>query len=360
MRPKCTQLDFTGQHIFSGLDIGKKSWQVCIVTEHFEHKMFTQPPEPEKLMQYLKRNFPGAQYHCAYEAGYFGFWIHDRLHQLGADCIVVHPADIPTNHKEKIHKNNRVDARKIALSLRAGQLKPIYVPQRDLLEDRSFVRLRSMLVTKQTRCKNQIKGLLSFYGIMIPDKFASSYWSRSFINWIEQITMERTSGNQTRSTLLNELKYLRELTAQVTHQIRLMAKEEQYRHNVELLTTVDGISTLAAMILLTELVSIDRFKSLDELASLCGLIPGEDSTGDDITITGITPRCNMILRSLLIESAWVAVRKDPALMMAFNKLALRMPKNKAIIRIARKLLNRIRFVLKQQQPYKYGIVAQAA
>jgi hypothetical protein len=54
---------------------------------------------------------------------------------------------------------------------------------------------------------------------------------------------------------------------------------------------------------------------------------------------------------VLIESAWIAVRKDPALMLAFNKLSLRKKKTKAIVHIARKLLNRIRFVLNNQQPY---------
>jgi len=42
---KGNKLDFTGQHIYVGMDIHKKSWSVSIYTEHFEHKTFTQPPE---------------------------------------------------------------------------------------------------------------------------------------------------------------------------------------------------------------------------------------------------------------------------------------------------------------------------
>jgi len=37
--------------------------------------------------------------------------------------------------------------------------------------------------------------------------------------------------------------------------------------------------------------------------------------------------------------------------MVFNKLSLRMKKTQAIVHIARKLLNRIRFVLKNQRQY---------
>lgn len=89
-----TKLSFKDQTIYVGLDIAKKSWNVTILTEDFFHKTFTQPPIPDVLVGYLKRNFPDAHYICAYEAGLFGFWICSALKRLGADCIVVHPSDI--------------------------------------------------------------------------------------------------------------------------------------------------------------------------------------------------------------------------------------------------------------------------
>ncbi len=52
----------------------------------------------------------------------------------------------------------------------------------------------------------------------------------------------------------------------------------------------------------------------------------------------------------------VAVRKDPALLMAFNELCKRTTKTKAIVKIARKLLNRIRYVLKNQEEYVPAVV----
>jgi transposase len=111
------------------------------------------------------------------------------------------------------------------------------------------------------------------------------------------------------------------------------------------------------MVFLTEIVEIDRFKNIDHLASYVGLIPGEDSSGDQEIHTGISRRRNQHLRHLLIESSWIAVRKDPALIKSFNELAKRMPKNKAIIRIARKLLRRIHFVLKNQEYYEPCVVS---
>lgn len=356
MYRQSTKLDFSGQHIFVGLDVGKKRWKSSILTERFEHKTFTQPPEVKVLINYLRGNFPGARYHCVYEAGFCGFWIHDELKRQGVDCLVVNPADVPTKHKEQAHKTDRVDARKLARNLRNGELDPIYVPTRTSLEDRSLVRARYHFVQKQTRCKNQIKGLLHFYGITTPPDILEKHWSQRFIRWLQQLTMQRASGNLALKALIEELLSLRRMIAELTRQIRALAVQEPYRRPVARLVTIPGISTLTAMILLTELIDIHRFHTLDHLASYVGLVPSEHSSGDSEIITGISPRRNPLLRALLIECSWVAVRKDPALMMAFNKLTQRMPKNRAIIRIARKLLNRVRYVLKHRQPYQSRVV----
>ncbi len=53
------------------------------------------------------------------------------------------------------------------------------------------------------------------------------------------------------------------------------------------------------------------------------------------------PRHNKILRSLLIETAWISVRIDPSLTLYYSELIKRMTGKRAIIRVARKLLNRV-------------------
>jgi len=351
-----SKLDFTGQQIYVGMDVHKKSWSISIYTEQFEHKTFSQPPEVGVLVNYLKRNFPGAAYKSVYEAGFSGFWIHDRLQEQGVQCLVVNPADVPTKDKERTGKTDRVDCRKLARSLRSGDIEGIYVPSRPKAEDRSLIRTRHSMVKKQTRCKNQIKSILCFYGIHIPDDLARSHWSKRFINWIESIRMERASGDITLKVHLAELAHIRQVIAELNRAIRALATTCDYRNNVRILKTVPGVSTLTAMTLLTELYDITRFKTLDKLCSYVGLIPNTDSSGETDHKTGMTGRRNNHLRGIIIESAWTAVRKDPALMMAFNELCKHMTKTNAIVRIARKLLNRIRYVLKNQQEYVPAVI----
>ena len=354
-----TYADFTGQDVFVGIDASKRNWRVAVRVGQQFHKRFAQAPQPEILMAYLRRHFPGAQYHCVYEAGYEGFWIHDRLRALGAGCIVVHPADVPTSDRERQFKNDPVDADKLARDLSNGELQGIYVPARSLLEDRTFIRMRNCFVRKQTRCKNQIKAFLEFYGHRVSEEHLERYWSRAYIRWIESLTMERPSGQQALHALVQELLFVRQIIAGINRQIRHLACEEPYAGVVPYISSVSGVSLLAAMIFVAEVVDINRFNTLDELASYVGLVPGERSSGESQVFTGITHRRNAALRHIIIECAWAAQREDPALLHAFTQLSRRMPKNRAIVRIARKLLNRMRCAWKNRQPYVVGVAAAA-
>lgn len=353
---KGTRLDFTGQSIYVGLDVHKKSWSVSIFSEQCEHKRFNQDPKTDTLVHYLKKNFPGATYHAAYEAGFSGFWAHDQLREQGVNCLVVHPADVPTTNKERTTKRDQVDCRKIARHLRHGDLRGIYVPPRLQLEDRSLVRTRQNLVRKQTRCKNQIKALLHYYGQYPSAEEVEGSWSQSFMRWLESLRMKGNSGDRVMQIHLEELRYLRGLIVSLNRDLLLLSREPAYRESVRRLKTVPGVSTLTAMIFLTELVDIDRFASLDRLASYVGLIPDIRASGESERVGGLTFRRNPQLRAVLIEAAWVAARKDPVLLLAFNTYSRRMKKTVAIVKIARKLLNRMRYVLKNQMDYVPGVI----
>ena len=356
MKAQASQLDFAVQDIYIGIDVHLSSWTVSIYSAHLEHKTFRQDPRPETLIRYLQRHFPGARYHGVYEAGYLGFWIHDALTAGGINMMVINPADVPTTGRERSFKHDPVDARKLARALRAGQLRPIYVPSREAIEDRQLVRLRGRLISKQTRVKNQIKAMLRHFGIEFAPEFAQSHWSRAFIRWLESLTqpgdgMQHRSGAIALGLLIDELHALRRQILDATRAIRALALTDRYRRRTEFLMTLKGIGLVSAMVLLTELVDIERFRSLDHLASYVGLVPGKRASAEHDPTQRLTNRRSAQLRYILIESAWVAARRDPALNRDFERLAVRMKKSEAIIRIAKKQLARIRFVLKNERPY---------
>ena len=358
MQRQVKQLDFSGQNIYVGLDTHKKQITVTILGERLSHKTFSQPPRAEVLVSYLKRNFPGATYYAAYEAGFSGFWLQESLQAQGVNCIVVNPADVPTKDKERRQKRDLLDSRKIARSLRNGELEPIYVPTQQGQQDRSLVRTRYKIMGNLTRCKNRIKSLLSFYHIEFPEEFAQrgTHWSRRFMDWLKGVDLAEQSGTLTLGLLIEEAEFLRQLLLKATRQIRHLSRTGRYARLVNLLIKIPGIGVLTAMIILTELEKIGRFKGLDQLCSYVGLIPTVAESGEKERIGDITQRGNKLVRSMLVESSWVAIRKDPALTIKYNELCGRMSGNRAIIRIARKLLNRIRYVLIHQQEYELAVV----
>jgi transposase len=353
MESQVKKIDFTGQNIYAGFDAHLKSWKVTIMTEDIVYKTFTQPPSPEVLFNYLKNNFPGGNYHSAYEAGFCGYWIHDKLVSFGIKSIVVNPADIPTTDKERVQKEDKRDSRKIARSLSNGTLMPIFVPTIKTQRDRSLLRTRTMLVKDLARYKNRIKSFLYFYGISIDDSFSNpqSHWSNRFMNWLESIEIDGESGKEVLQALISECKNLRTSILEVTKLIRKLSGTTAYHEKVKLLKSVPGIGLLTAMIILTELESIDRFNNLDKMCGYIGLVPSTKSSGEKERTGDITPRGHSVLRTAIIESSWTAIRNDPALMKSYLIYCRKMVSNKAIVKIAKKLLSRVRFVLTNNKPY---------
>lgn len=171
MRAQINTLDFKGQNIYVGIDVHLKSWSVTVLSETSVMNKFSQSPNAEALHKYLVSNYPGANYRSVYEAGFCGFWIHDRLTALGVENIVVNPADVPTKSSEKLRKTDSVDSGKLARSLRARELNGIYTPDSVSLEIRSLIRLKNSITKDTTRQKNRIKSQLRYLGIEIPRLF---------------------------------------------------------------------------------------------------------------------------------------------------------------------------------------------
>jgi transposase len=88
MQTQNCKLDFTGKDIFAGIDAHLKSWRVSIMVEGIACQTFTQNPIAKDLNSFLNKNYPGGQYHSAYEAGFCGFGPHRDLLKYNIQNIV--------------------------------------------------------------------------------------------------------------------------------------------------------------------------------------------------------------------------------------------------------------------------------
>jgi transposase len=348
------KISFEGEQIFVGIDVHKKSWKVSLYHQDTSLKVFSQDPDTDQLVRYLQRHYPGADFNCAYEAGFSGFWLQRQLSSYGINCMVVNPADIPTSHKEKEFKSDKRDCRKIAKALRSDLLEGIYVPTDHGQEYRKVVRLFHDMSRQLTRSKNKVKSMLDFHGIRYPEEFylATTHWTERFFQWLKTLTLTSEQGTWTLQWYVDECIRAKEQKSVARKKVIELSKTELYSKNVKLLGSLPGVGLITAMTILTEIEDINRFNNLDKLCSYIGLIPSTNSSGEKEIIGDMTHRGNKYLRHVIIESSWIAIRKDPSLFNAYLRVKNDRVTNKGIIKVARKLVARILYVFVNQTPYQ--------
>jgi transposase len=277
---------------------------------------------------------------------------------LGINNIVVNPADVPTKSSEKLRKTDAVDSTKLARSLRAGELKGIYTPDSETLEMRSLIRLKNSITKDMTRQKNRIKSQLRYFGIEIPSEFVEphSCWSKRFITWLREVQTLTPSGRRAIDILIIHLEELRRQKLDMTRALRELSRTKRFAEPLRLIMTVPGIGQTTGLIFLSEISDISRFKSSEQLSAYIGMIPMCHSSGEKDGTGDITIRKHASMRCNLIEAAWVAIRQDPAMNMFYTENCKRMVPSKAIVKVARKLVNRIYFVMKHKQAYVNNVV----
>ena len=359
MKREINEKSFEGQIIYAGIDVHKNSWKVTIRNEQHHLKTFSQDAEASILISYFKRNYPGGTYKVLYEAGFSGFSACREFIQNGIECKLVHPMDIPKSNKDKQMKTDTVDSRKLcSLHFDVNQ-QFIHIPDVELEADRALLRQRYRVMKDLARTKNRLKSLLFQIGVKIPEEIsesASRSWTKEYIKWVENIEVIAESFKITINRYVLMGKMLADQLKQCNEAVMLLSNKERYKLNFGLLMTMPGIGRLTAMVILLQIGDIGRFKTLDQLCLYIGLVPKTYSSGEDIKTGKLVNRGRREIKIHLVESSWVAVREDPALMIKFNELIKRMNKNKAIIRIARKMLSRIRYILQNKEPYQMGVV----
>lgn len=341
------------QKLFIGLDIHKNSWSVDMRTDLFHHKYFTQPSNPKILEQYVDKHFPEHQIHLCYEAGCCGFSTARYFSNLAWQVTVVNPADVPTSDKHHYQKTDKIDAKHLSKQLSIHNLKAIHIPSETDDFIRCLVRQRNSIVKQKRVVKNRIKSFLLFIGTKIPEEFDNPNWSKGFLVWLGEQYQHNEIGKLTLQSQLTLLATLHKEYLKIAVELRAYYRKH-HKELYYLLKSVPGIGGYISSVLLSELGDFSRFKNEQQLSSYVGLVPGIHASGDGEKTMGITPRCRSLLRSYLIEAAWVAVRIDPEMQAYFREHQGKNEKN-VIVKVAHKLLKKIFAVVKRKTPYQVNI-----
>jgi transposase len=352
MKPQAKCLDST-EHLFVGIDLHKVSWHVTIRTTDVELFSGSVPGRWE-VLQLLLHRYKGSPIHMVYEAGCFGFWLHDRLIEHGVDSMITPPSLIPQESGNRV-KTDRKDSRKLAHLLAKGLLKRIFVPNKQECYHRQVPRRRRQLIGDRIRVQNRIKSELRFYGIDFFDTVGK--WTKKFVENLGRFRFEDRFMQESFNRLLEQYRFLDEQIRKQDALIHELAEKDLYRERVQILTSIPGIGTVAAMELLLELQDVARFRQADQLAAYVGLTPSQYSSADKIRMGRITKAGKHSLRALLVQAAWQLIRKDRAMKEKYERIKIRSGGKRAIVAVARTLLLRVRRIWLDAVPYQLALSA---
>lgn len=341
--------------VFAGLDVDKTSIAVTFMDMDGIIKSMRIPYSHENLVSYTDRHFPDKRIAFAYEAGPTGFGLYDQLNALNHRCLVVAPSMVPTAPGCRV-KTNRLDSVKLAENLRGGQLRSIHIPTGPYRKLRHLTGLRDTFVKQATASKCRTKALLLLEGIEFPPAPRHSQWSRATIKALKEMPLPDHLRFKLDAHLAN-LEFAKGEVLLITREIRsLCLTDPELRGSIKYLMSVPGIGWIVASQLLARIGDPRQLENVRQIGAFLGLVPTENSTGDDINRGPITRTGAGRLRNKLIQSAWVGVRVDPELGRFYERIYQRHPKNvaakKAIVAVARKLTTRIYAVLTGQRDYE--------
>jgi len=253
-----------------------------------------------KLAKKLQAAHPGAGLKFCYEAGPRGYPLCRFLRAHEHGCILVAPSKIPRQPGDRV-KTDRRDADQLARLYRAGELTAIHVPDPQDEAVRDLLRARYQVHKQQHRARQQLKMFLLRHNLRYAGKTA---WSAAHLRYLGTIKLPFAEQQWVFQEMVHVITEAGQRLARYEQQLPGVVAQWRWQPVVKALMSLRGVALLNAATLVAELGDLERFDTARQLMSYLGLVPSEDTTGDDRRQGGITKMGNGIARRALIEAAW--------------------------------------------------------
>ena len=322
------------EKLFAGVDIHKDKYVGCIVdaTGKVIHE-YTFPPTREGIERFLSGMPIEA---VAIES--CGMW------RAALNLFRDFGQNVKLSSAKKTHdiackkKTDKVDARILANLLRTGFLPEVYIPSDEVLRLRDLCRHKSNLTRSRVSYQNKIKGRLLTLGKVCPEKL----WNKKRIEKLREL------DDHIINTLLSVRESIEKEEKDTLSKIKKISRKKKL---TSLLMTVPGIAEFGALMILSEIADVKRFKTPKELVMYAGLCPGTFQTGDtekDVANNAV----NKWLKWILTEcSGRASILGGTKFQCHYAKIKKR--KNSKVARrsTARKMLTIIWHMLNDEVPY---------
>jgi transposase len=297
------------------------------------------------------------------EACSIAAWVHDVCVQHGTKVLVCNPNQEAWRWKNVKRKTDKDDALKLAKLAALDQLVPVHIPAVETREHRWLVKYRKTIVGRINRIQNNIRAIFTQHGLSLPT--GHRCWTAEGMEYLHgqgKTLVDCPLAELWRGQLeleLSEYERLSNVLKAIEEKLEQLAKHDK---RVQLLQSIPGVGRVTAEVIVTHLDKPERFKNARHVSSYAGLVPRRFQSGQMDRQGGITHRGSRLLRSALVECAWVMLRYNPWARELYQRLCRgqKNRKKKAIVAIARKLLVRCWAMLRDEKRWHALPVASAA
>ena len=283
-------------------------------------------------------------------------WVHDVCVALGLPAVVVSANAEAWRWQRVKRKTDRDDALKLARLCLLDQLTAVHVPDPKRRQVRRLILHRRSIVSRRTQGRNAIRSIFSQQGIALAR--GNKQWTRAGVAQLREHARPLDECTDEldlwRGRLHVELQLIEATDAQLKVVDRRLDELQRHDQRVKLLQTVKGVGPRVAEAVVSHLGDPKRFKTANRVAGYAGLVPKQIESGQMSRRGHITRRGPALLRSMLVEAAWVVWRYN-AWAQAFVQKVSRGSKARrhvAIVALARKLLVILWAMLKTNQPFR--------
>ena len=330
---------------YIGFDVHKKSISYCVKAADGrileEGKIRA---THEALRQWAaKRTEP---WQGAMEATLFSGWIYDTLKPFAAKLQMGHPAMMRAIGASK-KKSDKLDARKIGDLVRCNLLPACYVAPPEMRELRQMLRYRNLVVVQAVQMKTKMSGLLMEAGAEYNKQ--QLHGKQYFHDLLENLTEVPESVKDLLKLSRGALELFQTTQQQLLDRLQ---KHPRLAERVRLLKSIRGVGDVTALTWALEVCDAQRFPSIADAVSYCGLTSALDSSADKAKRGPISKQRNPHLQTVLVEAAKLAPRWNPQLAAVHEKELQRGHRNRATLEVARKLVAYLLAVDKSGKPFE--------
>ena len=333
---------------FIGVDLHKKIITVCVMSEKLSvvARKTLYCNQPDQITEFFRQFRP---FKVVVEATASYQWFVELVEPLAEKVVLANPNKLRVI-AESTKKTDRLDAQVLAEFLARDMIPQSYMPTPRQRQHRALVRHRQYIRSLMTAVQCKIRRILSDYNADRRDLFSAN----SGLDYIKQVALN-DADRFVIGQLWADLQYYDKQLDELATELKAFAKKAPQREKEAraVLKTMPGVGPVTTEVVLSELGDITRFRNAKTVCAYAGLAPiVRQSGGKKAKDLAISKAGSGLLRWVLVEASWSAVRHSPKWKRIYERISKRAGGKRAIVAVARKLLCVMYAMLKTMTPYR--------